>query len=325
MNETHLTEYAAVRETGAGFIDFPGRGIIEVSGGEAEMFLTGLITNDVKNLESGRWMYAAFPNAQGRLLAVVKVWKLNESYYFETEAETYETVLKNLERFTLAGDFRVRDMTSEFTCFSVQGVEMPKFSFDLPAENRVVKTELNGSELIVLNCADIGKYGFYCFVNNSAIEDVRAMLRDAGIVPVSDQAFEVLRIEAGLPHYGVDMDETTVVPEIGIDGLISYSKGCYIGQEVIARIHFRGHVAKQLTGLVFEDLPEPDASHEGLAGAEIKTPDDKNAGKITSFAYSPTLKKQIALGYVRYAFLEEGTQLTTGDSKLTVKSLPFLK
>ncbi len=326
MNEHVLQEYLQVRESGAGIIEFPNRGLIEVSGSESEMFLTGLITNDVKTLAENSWMNAAFPNAQGRLLAVVKCWKAGGKFYFDTEDKTYETVLKNLERFTLAGDFKVRDLSEEFACFSVQGKEIAGFKFEIPNEEKqMIETEFGCEKLIILNNADIGENGFYFYVSKHTAENFKTYLHELGIKSVSDQAFEVLRIEAGLPLYGVDMDDGTVVPEINIPNLISYNKGCYIGQEVIARIHFRGHVAKQLTGLIFEDFSEPSASAGGLIGTEIKSLDEKNAGKITSVAYSPKLKKLIALGFVRYAYLEEETELKVIDSLAKVKNLPFVK
>lgn len=321
MIEHVLQEYLTVRESGAGLIEFPDRGLIEVSGSESEMFLTGLITNDVKTLAENSWMNAAFPNAQGRLLAVVKLWKAGGKFYFDTEAKTYETVLKNLERFTLAGDFKVRDLSPEFVCFSVQGKTIPDLRFEIPnEENQLIETDFGGDKLIILNNADIGEKGFYFYVSINTAENFKTYLHELGVKTVSDQAFEVLRIEAGLPLYGVDMDDTTVVPEVNLPDLISYNKGCYIGQEVIARIHFRGHVAKQLTGLIFE---EPDANVQ--TGDEIKSIDDKNAGKITSVAYSPKLEKLIALGFVRYAYLAEETELKVGDSLVKVKNLPFLK
>jgi aminomethyltransferase len=118
------------------------------------------------------------------------------------------------------------------------------------------------------------------------------------------------------------MDETTIVPELGLDGLVSYNKGCYIGQEIIARIHFRGHVAKQLTGLI---LSVPPAVAGGVSiGTEIKSLDDKNAGRITSITYSPKLEKTIALGYVRYDYLANGTELKIAEAIATVKDLPFI-
>jgi aminomethyltransferase len=116
------------------------------------------------------------------------------------------------------------------------------------------------------------------------------------------------------------MDETTIVPELGLDGMISYTKGCYIGQEIIARIHFRGHVAKQLTGIT----SETGAVATGLMpGAELKSPDGKNAGKVTSVIASPQLQKQIALAYVRYDHLADGTLLIAGDHEVRVTPLPF--
>jgi folate-binding protein YgfZ len=118
------------------------------------------------------------------------------------------------------------------------------------------------------------------------------------------------------------MDETTIVPELGIDGLISYNKGCYIGQEIIARIHFRGHIAKKLTGLV---LSGPEAAPTwSPAEPELTTPEGKNAGRITSITFSPKLATTIALGFVRYDYLAEGTELIVGDAKCVVNDLPFL-
>lgn len=321
MNENFIDEYIEVRENGSGLIEFPNRGLIEVSGTEAEMFLSGLITNDVKNLEENTWINAAFPNAQGRLLAVVRVWKTDGKFYFDTEDKTYETVLQNLERFTLAGDFKVADLSKDFICLSVQGKMIPNFKFQISDQEKTVsQIEFENEQVWILNNADIGEKGFYFYVPNNIAENFKETMRESGVKTVSDQAFEVLRIEAGLPIYNVDMDDSTVVPEIGLTNLISYNKGCYIGQEVIARIHFRGRVAKQLTGLIFEN-----EAAKVQPGDEIKSTDGKNAGKITSVIYSPKLEKQIALAYVRHAFLEEGTKLLINDFSAKVKSLPFIK
>jgi folate-binding protein YgfZ len=145
-------------------------------------------------------------------------------------------------------------------------------------------------------------------------------LLESGLINIDDELYETLRIENGIPKYNIDMDEETVVPEVGFENLISYNKGCYIGQEVIARIHFRGKVAKELKGLIFEDEEPKVNQYE-----EIKSIDDKNAGKITSITYSPKLGKTIALGYVRNAFLEDGMTLKVGEFTAKVKSLPFIK
>jgi len=103
----------AVRGGGAGLFDLSARGRVEVSGAEAVQFLNGMLTNDVAKLEDGAWMHAAFPNPQGRLVASTRVLKRGGAFLFDTEAAPYPTVLKHLERFTLAGDFRVRDLTAD--------------------------------------------------------------------------------------------------------------------------------------------------------------------------------------------------------------------
>ena len=184
---------------------------------------------------------------------------------------------------------------------------------------------------------------------NGKDENFLEKLAEANAVEIAEELYEVLRIENGIPKYGVDMDETTIVPELGLEGLISYNKGCYIGQEIIARIHFRGHVAKRLSGLVLSDaetrgrgdaeseppaplLPEEGWRKAGVVGAaggfspgvELHTSDGKNAGRITSVTYSPKLEKTIALGYVRYDYLTEGTELMAGSIDAKVKELPFI-
>lgn len=289
-----LENYETIRGGGAGFYE-QKRGLIAVWGKEAVQFLNGLITNDVEKLEENQAMLAAFPNAQGRLLATVRVFKKDDRFLFETEETTREKVFQNLFRFTFAGDFFVEDLSGNYRYFSVFGKDRrPKIEDQIVFQNDY-------------------------FIPKDSVEEFKSQLENA--VEISDELYEVLRIENGVPLYGVDMDETTIVPEIDPDGLISYNKGCYIGQEIIARIHFRGHVAKKLSGLVLSVAP---ASAGALIGAEIKSPDGKNAGKITSATFSPKLQKTIALAFVRYEFLAEGTELKIDDLAATVKNLPFI-
>jgi len=161
----------------------------------------------------------------------------------------------------------------------------------------------------------------HVFVPSSSEDVFRSSLVQLGSERISHDVYETLRIENGIPKYGVDMDETTIVPELGLEGLISYNKGCYIGQEIIARIHFRGHVAKRLTGLV----SEPPAVAVGLTpDTELTTAEGKNAGRITSVAFSPKLDKTIALAFVRYDYLAAGTELMAAETKAVVTDLPFV-
>ena len=303
MNTELLENYKTVRENGIGFYQSK-HGLIEVSGREAVQFLNGLITNDAAKLEETSQMSAAFPNAQGRLLAVVKVMRRGDKFLFETDEATHGKVFQNLFRFTFAGDFYVEDLSENYRHFDVQNS----------------KFKIQSSDIIIFQ----SKFGESHFVPTNSAETFVNELANQKAVEIADELYEVLRVENGIPKYGVDMDETTIVPELGLAGLISYNKGCYIGQEIIARIHFRGHIAKQLTGLIFEDFSEPSAAADGLKNAEIKSLDGKNAGKITSAAFSPKLEKIIALAYVRYDYLAEGTKLKVNDFTAKVKRLPFI-
>ncbi len=296
--------YEIIHNGGVGYYR-QKRGLIEVSGKEAVQFLNGLITNDVAKLEDGEQMSAAFPNVQGRLLAFVRVLRTGGKFLFETEEATREKVFQNLFRFTFAGDFFVEDLSENFEYFEAQNL----------------KSEISDSETIVFE----SKNGKDFFVPKESAGEFLEKLKAQNAVEVSDDLYEVLRIENGVPLYGVDMDETTVVLETGLDDAVNFKKGCYIGQEIIARIHFRGHVAKKLTGLIFENAgSEPPAVAGGL-NAELKSSEGKNAGKITSVTYSPKLGKTIALAYVRYDFLAEETELKIGDMTATVKNLPFIQ
>ena len=299
MNANLLENYKTIRQSGIGYYR-QKRGLIEVSGKEAVQFLNGLITNDVSKLEDGAQMSAAFPNAQGRLLAFSRILRKVDKFLFEIEETVHEKIFRNLFRFTFAGDFFVEDLSENYDYFEVQGSNF----------------KVQNSEIIVFE----SPFGFNYFVPKNARENFVEELKAQNAVEISDELYEVLRIENGIPKYGVDMDETTVVLETGLDEAVSFNKGCYIGQEIIARIHFRGHVAKRLAGLIFDD-----ENADAKPGDEIRSLEDKNAGKTTSVTFSPELGKKIALAYVRYDYLAEDTELKINGFTAKVKNLPFIK
>ncbi len=306
-------EYKAVRETGAGIIDLSSRGRVKVSGTEAVQFLNGLITNDVKALQPGTWMAAAFPNAQGRLVAPARILRIEDSFLIDTDLATSERVRKTLERFTMAGDFRVADIENEIVLLSVQGAraaETIQLIFGETAGNvsrgHVAQAIWREQQFIIMRATHTSEDGFDIFVPTETAQAVwNAFVNEGHVRPVGYEAFETLRIEAGVPRYGVDMDETNVVTESLIeDEAVSYQKGCYIGQEIIARIHWRGHVAKKLTGIIFDD-----ATTLLTPTAKIRSMDGKEIGRITSQAFSPRLNRLIALAYVKYDYLAPDTHV----------------
>jgi folate-binding protein YgfZ len=130
---------------------------------------------------------------------------------------------------------------------------------------------------------------------------------------------EILRIEAGIARYGRDMDETNVVTETNLDDAVSFTKGCYLGQEIIIRIKHRGHVAKKLTGIRFE------TDREVEAGAVIRSVDDKDIGRVTSATFSPRLGTTVGLGYVRYEQLTPGTPVAVDGVVAVIAELPLVR
>jgi folate-binding protein YgfZ len=310
-----MAEYQAVRDGGVGLIDLSSRGRISVSGAEAVMFLNGLITNDLKTLGENRWMPAAFPNVQGRLLATGRVIKRRQDLLLDTEAVTREKVLKIVERFTLAGDFKVRDLTDDTAQISLQGrgvAELVARVFGAEPAGLPRDGVWQDERVTIIRATHTSEDGFDVIADSGVLPTFDA-------TPVSKQVEEILRIEAGIARYGRDMDETNVVTETNLDDAVSYTKGCYLGQEIIVRIKHRGHVAKKLTGLKFE------TGREIEPGAMIKSTDDKEIGRVTSAAFSPKLESTVGLGYVRYEHLTPGTQVVVEDVPAITAALPLVR
>jgi folate-binding protein YgfZ len=302
------SDYSAVRDGGAGVIDLSARGRILISGSEAVMFLNGLVTNDMKTLAVNSWMPAVFPNVQGRLLAAIRVIHRDDGFFIDTESATRDTVIKLLERFTLAGDFRLANLTQNTALLSIQGAQAPEImaaifgeTFANLGRDAVAGVDWQGEQVTIIRATHTSEDGFDLFRNATQAETLRESLIKAGAQPIGNDILETLRIEAGIARYGIDMDETNVVTETNLDDAVSFTKGCYIGQEIIARIKYRGHVAKKLAGLIFEG----EVSLE--SGAKIFSVDDKEIGRVTSSAYSPRLDRTIALGYLKYDFLAPKT------------------
>jgi folate-binding protein YgfZ len=245
-----------------------------------------------------------FPTVQGRLIGAVRILKLDDGFLIDTEAASHDAVLKTISRFTMAGDFRVTDVSSELALLTVQG-------------KRAAEVIESIQDVIVVPATHTGEHGFDLLIDGPDRESLIDHLITGGAQPVSVETFETLRIEAGIPRHGQDMDETNIVLEANLDDAISYTKGCYLGQEIIIRIKHRGHVAKRLTGL---KLAEPIES-----GATIASADGKDIGRVTSATYSPALESPIALGYVRYEHLAPGTPVKFNDISGTVVELPFVR
>jgi folate-binding protein YgfZ len=255
------------------------------------------------------------------------VLRQGEEFLLDTEEATAATVFRLVGRFVLAGDFRVADESQDTVHFAVAGHDAARIVGATLGPQAACVTHghsctLNrqGRAVTVMRFQHTGTDGFDCITDAEHGPALWDALQTAGARPVGVKTLETLRIEAGLPRYGVDVDDTTVVLETGQDVAVSFTKGCYTGQEIIARIHWRGHVAKRLAGLKFAA-----GRAEVAPGDEITTPDGAPAGRLTSVTYSPALGCTVALGYVRYAHLAPDTELRVGPAAARVAELPFVK
>lgn len=323
-------EHAAVRSFG-GLIDLSYFGSIRVYGGEAVQFLNGLVTNNVKALEVGKGMRAALLTGHGKVKALCRILNLGDAYLVIDDPQTHDKVFSYLFPFSYAGDFKVEDVSDEYRTVSIQGPKshlvMKEICFEpLPAlsEHEWFQTLIAGHRALVSKASRTGEVGFDILAPASAITDVWdfALLKGAfhSVVPIGLQALESLRIEAGIPVYGSDIDETNMMLETGLVDAVSFSKGCYTGQEAVAMATYRGHVSKKFSGLVVSAETVP---HRG----DVVMKDGKEIGLVTSATRSPTLGSVIALAYIKHGFFEPGNNLEVQAGAETVPanivSLPF--
>jgi len=304
--------------------DLTGRGEIVLSGKDRAPFLHGLVTNDVKKLRPGEGCPAAFLTPKGKLLADLVVLCAPDELVVDTPPELAKKVETLLRKYLMFGDVAIENRTEATGVLHVEGRETEEVlrkgtGQEGPAEPR--------SHLVVEGTRVVresrgGFSGFDLRVPRALLESTRSRLLDAGAVPAPLPVLEGARIEAGIPRWGAELTENVLPDEAGLParGWVSYTKGCYIGQETVARIRTYGHVNRNLVGLILEgDVPPP-------AGAEIRAGGAK-AGAVTSGALSGRLGTAIALGYVHREYAAPGTGvvvlLPSGSSAATVSALPF--
>src|SRR5436190_2670150 len=332
--------YDAARRRAA-FIDRSDRGRVVVSGKDRASYLQGLLTNDVVALAAGQGCYAAYLTAQGRMIADVYAYELGDVMLLTMAGDVKDTVMAKLDQFIFGEDVQLGDVTETFAqiavvgptaaeavaaalstegarAFQASGVTAATFRA-LP-EHGNVRTLWAGGDAIVTRITDAGEPGFDVYVERQQAGALTSALATADVAELDDATADTLRIETGVPLFHRDMDEDTIPLEAGIESrAISFTKGCYVGQEVVIRVLHRGHgrVARRLVGLVLEGSQVPPS------GATIRS-GDRDIGQVTSSTMSPALQKSIALGYVHRDFVEPGTTVSVDGANAVVVTLPFV-
>jgi len=329
-----LAERSALREM-AGVIDLSFHSRICLVGVDRARFLHGQVTNDVKKLRVGEGCYAAITTAKGKMESDLNIFALTDELLLDFEPGLTGKISARLEKFIVADDVQIVDAAPHYGLLSVQGpkAEAVVRALELFEE---ISAKLLGSvkisdvtlgEIYLMNNPRLGSSGFDLFVPNNSLGAVAdkliAAAKQIGGRAVGWQAFETSRIEAGIPRYGADMDETCIPLECGIESrAITYTKGCYIGQEVINRIHSVGHVNRELRVLrLATDLKSLPVRGEKLFSG------GKEVGHVTSAVKSPQFGN-IALGYVRREVNQIGSELSlhtaAGEVSVKVVGLPFV-
>ncbi len=313
-----MLEYAAARE-GAGLFDLPGRALIAVTGPLRQKFLHNILSNDVQSRAPGQGSRAAVMDVKGHIIAFLRVLVDREEILLEVAGGRVDAVESLLVHYRVAAPVRFRRPDDEVVALvgpraaavlRDAGAALP----DLAAEAHAV-VDVGGAQVRVARAGDLPAGGFVLHVPPDAREAVLSSLTGAGAVPLAPAVVDVLRIEDGRPWFGPDVSEENLLHETTLVGEYhSPTKGCYVGQEVIARLEARGgHVNKLLRGL---RLAAP-----GAAGDRIDA-GGKEVGRITTAGVSPDLGA-IAMGYVHRSAAEPGTAVEVASAPATVARLPL--
>lgn len=325
-------EYRRMRSA-AVVVDRSHRGRMRFFGEKSGEALTGLVTSDVLGIQPGHGGYGAALSAKGRIIADMRIIAGTASYLVDTPAKAWPGFSAMVKKYVNPRVSGYRDESHairDIGIFGPRSREVVEVLTMGAARNEALgalepyhnlSVEIDGQAVTILRSPDVGVEGYELFVPFEMFDALWRRAIDAGASPAGLAAWEVARVEAGRPEWGIDIDDTTIPQEANFDelGAISYTKGCYIGQEVVARVHFRGHVNRHLRGLRSgNDDPPP-------TGAQLIDDGGNHVGDVRSSVVSPRLGG-LAMGMVRRE-VEPGATLKakweTGERRVEVTTLPF--
>ena len=319
-------EWSAVRQR-CGLIDARFRALLRATGTDRIGFLQGMVSNDVAGLRDGAGTYAALLTQQGKVVSDLRIYALADELWLDVPAARATAVRESLERYVVADDVEFVAAEPWTPLVVLEGPLAARTLVAVTGESLAPvpslahrEVDFDGTPLRVVAATHGGEAGFMLCGDNAVGGTLWEHCRAAGAEPVGMEALNVLRLEAGIPWHGWDMDETTLVAEVGLETAISYEKGCYLGQEVVERVAARGQVHRKLRGLTCAGGVAP------AAGAPL-TRDGQEVGWITSAVWSPACAAVIALGYLRRECCEPDTEvevaLPAGSVSARVTPLPF--
>ena len=313
-------EFQALLE-GCGVYDLSWRAKIAVTGGDRVRWLNGMATNNVRDLAPGHGIYAFLLNAQGRIQADLYVFQRGESLLVDTERRQLEKVLQFFDHYIIADDVEVADISGKLAALGLTGPEsrnvLERAGIAVPdlAHLQLADVTWQQSAITLLRSGEEARESWQVWIAPEHAGELWASLLKAGARPTGTIALNLFRISRGIPQFGEDIRERDLPQETGQTRALNFTKGCYLGQEIVERIRSRGAVHRQFTAFAVEGtLPEP--------GAKILT-EEKEVGEITSGAILPLLAgdRPVALGYLRRE--AAGKDLRAGTAKLKPASVPI--
>ncbi len=309
--------------------DLTGRSLIQITGEDRKKFLHNFCTNEILKLEPGQGCEAFALNAKGKVLAHFFVFDAEDSIWLNSVPNVQEAIIAHLDRYIITEDVALHDRTSEFGEFFLAGsgaaelLESSNLGVNELLPFASVKGELSGVPIQLHRVDLFGSPGFLMTVESGNLSAVWEELTSRGATPAGWEAFEALRIEAGTPLYGIDISDENLPQEVARnEQAISFTKGCYLGQEPVARIDAMGHVNRELRLLTCE-------SETSLQPGSLVFGEDHEIGRLTSVgvSYRDEHPRTVALGFLRRGFLAHGTEVEAREAGETAKatvSWPFV-
>ena len=311
-----LAEYYKAATEAAAITELDSFGILKLTGSDRASWLQGMVTNEVEKLQPGAGCYAAHLTPQGKLVAQMHVLKDDDSLWLSLERAAIPKLTAAFDKLLIMEDVQIADVSDDY---SILGIFGPQGSARLNSwlgqplnlENLYSHRRLEGSRIIV------SRLGYEVWTPREQADSVLRFFADHGVTAIDRGTWDVLRTEAGIPVFGIDVDETTTMPELGEHG-ISYEKGCYIGQEVVAKVKYIGHVNRRFVGLLISGNELPEMKSTIRKGG-------RDVGYVTTALFSPNLNKPIALGFVSRSAYTVGSEVEIGTATGTIVDLPFAK
>ena len=308
---------------GAAVFDMSWQAKLAIGGKDRTRWANGMVTNNIRDLAPGCGVYSFLLTPQGRNQGDLVVYNRGEFLLATTDREQAEAITTLLKRYIIMDKVELEELSDKLASIGVGGPQaidaMKRAGIDVPPlePGSVAETAWSDIEISVARSTHPHSNAFEIWIAPEHAEKLWEALTGAGAQPVGSDALEMYRIARGIPRYGIDLRERDLPQETGQEHALNFTKGCYIGQEIVERIRSRGNVHRALVGFEVEGAP-PQPGTKVFAG-------DKEAGEITSVARVPFAagERTLALGYLRREAGEAGSSVKVGEQSATVQSIPF--